>query len=221
MTPYYEADGITVYNADCREVLPTLGRFDLLLTDIPYAEVNRPNSGLRNLDKMDADTPTFNLEWFFSSVVDRCDSFYVWCGINQISELRTRFADSRLSTRLCIWEKTNPSPMNGEHLWLSSIESCVYAKKRGAYFGGHCERPVWKGRTTESRIHPTEKPAWLFRKLILASCPPGGSVIDPCAGSLTTAVACKLAGIECTVIEREERYCEAGVKRLAQGVFQF
>jgi DNA modification methylase len=34
--PYYEKDGITIYNADCHEVLPELGRFDLLLTDPPY-----------------------------------------------------------------------------------------------------------------------------------------------------------------------------------------
>ena len=34
--PYYERDGIVIYNADCRDILPTLGTFDLLLTDPPY-----------------------------------------------------------------------------------------------------------------------------------------------------------------------------------------
>ena len=34
--PYYERDGITIYCGDCREVLPQLGTFDLLLTDPPY-----------------------------------------------------------------------------------------------------------------------------------------------------------------------------------------
>ena len=34
--PYYESGGITIYNADCRQVLPFLQRFDLLLTDPPY-----------------------------------------------------------------------------------------------------------------------------------------------------------------------------------------
>ena len=34
--PYYDRDGITIYHADCMEVLPQLGRFDLLLTDPPY-----------------------------------------------------------------------------------------------------------------------------------------------------------------------------------------
>ena len=29
MTPYYEHAGITIYHGDCRELLPTLGKFDL------------------------------------------------------------------------------------------------------------------------------------------------------------------------------------------------
>src|SRR4051812_36383488 len=41
MTPYYEAGGITIYNADYREVLPGLRpAFDCLLTDPPYATTN-------------------------------------------------------------------------------------------------------------------------------------------------------------------------------------
>lgn len=33
MRPYYDHAGITIYHGDCREILPLLGRFDLLLTD--------------------------------------------------------------------------------------------------------------------------------------------------------------------------------------------
>lgn len=36
MTPYYERDGITIYHGDCREVLPTLGPVDHVITDPPY-----------------------------------------------------------------------------------------------------------------------------------------------------------------------------------------
>ena len=34
--PYYQDDGITLYNADCREVFPQLEKFDLICTDPPY-----------------------------------------------------------------------------------------------------------------------------------------------------------------------------------------
>ena len=36
MNAYYERGGITIYHGDCREVLPTLGAVDLVLTDPPY-----------------------------------------------------------------------------------------------------------------------------------------------------------------------------------------
>ena len=36
MRPYYDEDGITIYHADCREILPHLPKVDLVLTDPPY-----------------------------------------------------------------------------------------------------------------------------------------------------------------------------------------
>ena len=34
--PYYDHAGITIYHGDCREVLPHIGKVDLVLTDPPY-----------------------------------------------------------------------------------------------------------------------------------------------------------------------------------------
>ena len=36
LTPYYERDGITIYNADCQDVLPRICNIDLVVTDPPY-----------------------------------------------------------------------------------------------------------------------------------------------------------------------------------------
>ena len=36
MTPYYDRDGITIYHGDAREVVPTLGEVDVVITDPPY-----------------------------------------------------------------------------------------------------------------------------------------------------------------------------------------
>jgi len=41
MEPYYESQGIKIYNADCRDILPTLGEFDAVVTDPPYPEIDR------------------------------------------------------------------------------------------------------------------------------------------------------------------------------------
>ena len=44
-------------------------------------------------------------------------------------------------------KSTNPdsSPMNGQHLWLSGIECCVYGKDGGAVFNEFCAVPVFRG----------------------------------------------------------------------------
>jgi len=43
MKPYYEQDGITIYHGDCRDVIPTLGTIDLVVTDPPYNGVLADN----------------------------------------------------------------------------------------------------------------------------------------------------------------------------------
>ncbi len=40
MKPYYEDESVTIYNADCRDVLPSLSKVDLVLTDPPYGMSN-------------------------------------------------------------------------------------------------------------------------------------------------------------------------------------
>lgn len=213
--PYYQDSMVTIYHGDCMGILPELGRFDLLLTDIPYGKVSRENAGLRNLDRAEADVADFDL----GDLVRHfgCgDSVYVFCGTEQVSTIRRGLVDNGYSTRACVWEKSNPSPMNGQHLWLSSIELCVYGKRAGAYFNGMCESPVWRGRTTPRPDHPTAKPEWLMRELVGKSCPPNGTVLDPFMGSGTTLDVCRQEGIRCVGIDREEKYCEIAAKRVSQ-----
>ncbi len=49
--PYYEHDGIVIYNCDCREILPELPKVDLVLTDPPYG-VNYVTSWRLRNDKL-------------------------------------------------------------------------------------------------------------------------------------------------------------------------
>ena len=192
---------------------------DLVLTDPPYNEVNRDSNGLRNLDKGVADSAEFDLDKFVSEAVRVCSgSIYIFCGIEQISVIVGRLKKSGMSTRLCIWEKTNPSPMNGQHLWLSSIEACAYAKNRGSAFNESCSSAVFRQATEVNQQHPTQKPVKLFKRLIAASSNPNDLILDPFLGSGTTARACKDLGRRFIGIELEEKYCEIADQRLQQEV---
>lgn len=73
--------------------------------------------------------------------------------------------------------------------------------------------PYWS--MPENTEHPTQKPEKLMAKLVLASCPPGGLVLDPFLGSGTSAVVAKKLGRQFLGVERNLEYCLLAQKRLA------
>jgi len=207
-----------LHHGDCLEVMAGIpdGSVDMILADIPYGEVNRASGGLRNLDKGAADIVTFPL----AAAVDECvrlatGSIYIFCGIEQVSEIRARLVSRGVSTRLGIWEKTNPSPMNGQRMWLSSVECCVVGRKANATFNEHCKSSVWRHATAQGKLHPTMKPVGLMERLILASTNPGDTVLDFTMGSGTTGVACANTGRQFIGIERDDKYFAIASERIA------
>lgn len=187
-------DNRTLYNGDCIEYMKSMEKksVDLLLTDIPYNEVNRKDNGLRSLNKGVADSAEFDLDEALKQFMRVTKgSIYVFCGIEQVSHIKKTFRENGLSTRLVIWNKTNPSPMNGDKIWLSSVECCVYGKFPKATFNEHCKGSVLNFPSGRSKIHPTQKPLKLFEKIIEVSSNEGDVVFDPFMGSGTTGVASK------------------------------
>jgi site-specific DNA-methyltransferase (adenine-specific) len=72
--------------------------------------------------------------------------------------------------------------------------------------------PFWS--MPENTDHPTQKPEKLLAKVILASTNEGDLVLDPLAGSGTTAVVAKKLGRRSISVESEEQYCLIAAKRL-------
>lgn len=72
-------------------------------------------------------------------------------------------------------------------------------------------------KNKENRVHPTQKPLPLMH-WCLGHVPEAKTVLDPFMGSGTTLLAAKQKGLKATGIEISEKYCEAAVKRLQQGV---
>jgi site-specific DNA-methyltransferase (adenine-specific) len=203
------SDVCKIICGDCIEEMKKMAdnSVDLILTDIPYGEVNRKSNGLRNLDKGVADIVNFDLNHLIKEFIRLSKgSIYVFCGTEQVSEIRKVLVENGLSTRLCIWKKTNPSPMNGQSIWLSGIECCVYGKKKNAVFNEHCKNSVWEFPTEKGKLHPTQKPIKLFEYLVKVSTNTNNIVLDPFCGSGTTGVACLKNRIKFIGIEKEEKY---------------
>lgn len=208
---------IDLRQGDCLEVMKQFCNksVDCVCTDIPYGEVNRKSSGLRKLDKGNADIITFNLDKLLDEVVRLCrGSVYMFCGTEQVSEIRKKLVDNGYSTRLIIWEKTNPSPMNGQHIWLSGIECCVFGKLPKSVFNGHCKNTVLRYPNGSSKIHPTQKPEALMQELIKTSTNEGDVVLDCFMGSGTTGVACKHLNRNFIGIELDENYFNIAKNRI-------
>jgi site-specific DNA-methyltransferase (adenine-specific) len=179
-----------IFNDDCMNIVTKLkdDSINLTLTDIPYGEVNRDSNGLRKLDKNNADIETFDLQEFLKEIYRVTKgTIIIFCGKEQLSEIHKFFSDKQRqnkgTVRQLIWEKTNPSPMNGQHIYLSGIENAVWFKKRGGNFNAHCKNTVFKYPCGRSKLHPTEKNHDLLKELILDNSNEGDLIFDPCMGS--------------------------------------
>ena len=139
--------GFELYRGDCLDVMKDIpdGSVDMVLCDLPYGEVNHKSGGLRLLDRGDADECNMDLELVAYELNRLClGTIYAFCGTEQISDLVGLFKRYGMTTRVCVWEKSNPSPMNGTRLWLSGLEFCVFARKANATFNEHCKKALWQ-----------------------------------------------------------------------------
>jgi len=214
--PYYEHAGITIYHADCREVLPTLGQFDAAVTDPPY--------GL-DFPYLSYDDTRENLRNLIASTVPimraKADRVVVLCGPTQI----TLYPDP--SWVACVtWNTTGSFGACGYNQWTPVL---VYGRDLDGFgnVNGISKSDTLRisggagvgfQRTRVEEEHTCPKPLNLMRMVLTRFTPERCSILDPFMGSGTTLVAAKNLNRRAIGIEIEERYCEIAAKRLAQEV---
>lgn len=214
---------IKLLQGDCMELMDNIPNesIDLVLTDIPYNEVNRKDNGLRKLDKENADILTFDLINFLEQLYDKAKStIIIFCGKEQVSIIHSYFNDKQKkgkgTVRQLIWEKSNPSPMNGQHIYLSGVENAIWFKKRGGTFNAHCKNTVFKYPIGRSKLHPTEKNHLLLQELILDNSNENDLILDPCMGSGSTGVVALKNNRNFLGIELNQNYFEIAKNRLEE-----
>ena len=111
----------------------------------------------------------------------------------------------------------------GEFTGTESSETPREASDRGASrffptFRYEAKAPGTERPNVDGVQHPTVKPLDLMRWLVRLVTPPGGLVLDPFAGSGTTAEACVHEHMRCITIEREADYLPLIVARLTKPI---
>lgn len=214
-----ESKGILIHQ-DCMKVMSRMDNnfCDILLTDIPYDSVNRKDNGLRKLDKENADILTFNLQEFLKEAYRTTKgTIIIFCGMNQVSEIFNFFDEyaknGKGTVRQLVWKKTNPSPMNGDYIYLSGLENAIWFKKKGATFNAHCKSNVFEHSCGRSKLHPTEKNHNLIKELILDNSNENDILFDTCCGSGSHCLVAMENNRKFVGCELDDKYFEVAKSR--------
>ena len=97
--------------------------------------------------------------------------------------------------------------------WVESPDG-AFRDTHPSNFWDDISVPYWS--MAENTAHPTQKPEKLLAKLILASSDPGAVVLDPFAGSGSTAVTAKKLSRRYIGIEQNAQFCVWAELRLAR-----
>ncbi len=188
----------TLYLGDCRDILPTLGKVDAVVTDPPYgigehggACRTRGQPGYAKHENMGWDNERPDPD-VFAAMLGASHHQIIWGG--------NYFADMLPpSMGWLYWKKLMGGDFaDGELAWTSRRKALREFTK--------CP----KGMDKE---HPCEKPESLMR-WCLDFLPEAQTILDPFMGSGTTGVAAVQMGRKFIGIEREERYFQIACKRI-------
>ena len=208
-----------VISGDCLTVLPQLpaGSVDLVLTDPPYLVRYQSRDGRRVAND---DTDVWLVPAFAEMYrVLRSDRFCIsFCGFTQAERFigAWKAAGFRVLEHL-VWRKRYPSSTG----FVRRYHEQAYLLAKG-----NPNRPtvllpsVLEWRYTTNALHPTQKPVGALMPLIQAFSQIGDVVLDPFAGSGSTAVAAEMLGRHYIAIELSSEYAGIAAKRLQTADFR-
>lgn len=199
---------------------------DLILTDPPYlvssANMKRGNQNdlqrdFGEWDKMDTVKYRQSVNVWASLMAKQLKlggSLYLFMGHKQMNVWATALHDNGLTDNgLLVWHRINPAPQIRKTRWCPAFDLILFYSKGNPrtfrWFGQNEMHSVITGGIcggNERSYHPTQKPRWLLRRLIMTSSPANSHILDPFAGSGSTAFASIGLARVITLIEPEPEY---------------
>ncbi len=241
MEPYYQDDAVTIYNADCRDVLPTLDKVDLVFTSPPYnlwGEGRSSHGGdwtaLDNGYGQHKDSLPHSeyVEWQQSCIQSMwgtlTDTGAIFYQHKPFPERQHPYIPARLPTELIpngiplrqiiVWNR-GPGVNRVPTYYTPSYEWILLLAKTDFRLSTFSVSDVWNMPPPKGEIdHPATFPIQLPKKAIGST--DAQTVLDPFMGSGTTLRAAKDLNRKAIGIEIEERYCEIAAKRMSQLVME-
>jgi site-specific DNA-methyltransferase (adenine-specific) len=220
----------TFLHGDCLEVLPTLpkGSVDMIFCDLPYGEVQCPwdiivdmqslwpllrQVGRKSATFVCSATQPFATT-LISSNIEMFKHETIW-----IKEKSAMFAVAKyrpMAIHEGIYVFGSSITYNPQKIKLEKPYTVTRKKKELAAFRGMDRSGVYRythryptsvlhinRESANSGLHFTQKPVQLLRYLIRTYSNPGDTILDPTAGSGTTAVAALLEGRHSISIEKD------------------
>jgi site-specific DNA-methyltransferase (adenine-specific) len=223
--PYYQDEAVTLYHADCREVLPQLESVDHVITDPPFSEAThtraRSNRGQGKdpITAIDFTAIDFTaIDFLLTVMASRCSRWFIaFLDWRHIAELEKATPEPWEFVRFGVWVKTNPMPQLTADRPANGWDGLAYLHHKGTpkRWNGGGSHGNWIGPVITNGLHPTGKPEEFLERLVTQHTDEGELILDPFAGSGTTGVVAKRLGRRCILIEREEKYCEVAARRLS------
>lgn len=213
MTETVQIGDCTLIRGDCLEILPTLGRFDMILTDPPYGISHASNHGASWSGTQIACDQTTEARDFVAR----------WAGESPSVFFGTWKTPPVAGTRACVvWDKGPAFGMGDLSMpWKPSFELAYICGRgwRGTRGEGVLRGAVVVSWESAGRVHPHQKPVWLAVHFI-ERLPAANAILDPFMGSGTTGVACVQLGRKFTGIEIEKRYFDIACERISRAQAQ-
>jgi site-specific DNA-methyltransferase (adenine-specific)/modification methylase len=208
----------TLYQGDCLKVMPTLGRFDAVVTDPPYGiALNTDNRRFSGGDKASqsrrgkAVGPAGG-----RAIINDASPFdptpILTVGKHQIIWGWNNYPDKLPRGASLVWIKRNDEAFGS---FLSDAELAWMSKGHGVY----CRRDLSNNAIAKERQHPTQKPVALMQ-WCLGFLPNAETILDPFMGSGTTGVACVNLGRKFTGIELDPGYFDIACRRIEEAYKQ-
>ena len=217
------------------------GSIDLILTDPPY-NLGKDYGNASDQQSVEAYL-AWTEQWIDAAVpkLKPNGSLYIFLTWRFTPEIFVMLKKRMTMMNEIIWDRRVPSMGGSVRSFFANRKDYYFdldavripydaatkkARSRSIFIGakwlevGYNPKDVWSvsrlhREHPERADHPTQKPLEIIERMVKASCPPGGIVLDPFMGSGTTAIAAKRLGRQFTGFELNPAYCAIIHERLA------